>query len=198
MEFDVAPGAKGIEVLHPPKEATGFLLKDLLGFATGARMSLWIDTKDLPSEQCMALTRQLRPVMDRLGSVLIELPPDLSTGDERLKECAADWRALGVSVSYYVPTDQAIRCATELVQHASREQAATCRALAKRVAEVRDTGWITDLSLDAAGAAAIAAMPEAISLRVNLWGLSTERAARVDDRSYRFLLIDSSADPNGY
>lgn len=197
MEFDVAPGKAGIEVSHPPKMASGFRLDDLLNVAAGARMSIWIDTKDLPSEQCQGLTNQLRLVIEQLGTVLIELPPDLSSRDARLGQCAADWRAMGVAVSYYVPTDQAKACAgIGRVSLEDRSQA--CAGLRARITEVRSTGWITDLSLDVAGSGAVVPLPEAQGLRLNLWGLSPGQAAMVSQDVYRFLLIDSASDPNGY
>lgn len=197
MEFDVAPGRDGIEVFHPPKIASGLRLSDLLNIAAGAKASVWIDTKDLPSEQCQRLTDQLGPIIERLGTVLIELPPDLSSKDARLDRCAADWRAMGAAVSYYVPTDRAKACAgTGHVGPLEQEQA--CAALRARITEVRSTGWITDLSLDVSGSSAVTPLPEAQGLRLNMWGLSPAQASKIGQGVYRFLLIDSASDPNGY
>jgi len=197
MEFDVAPGRADIEVFHLPKTASGLRLTDMLEVAPRANMSIWIDTKDLPTERCQELTDKLKPVFRMLGEVLIELPPNLSVRDGRLSRCVSDWRELGAAVAYYVPTATAKACAG-LGGEERADRLMMCEGLRAKIAEVRRSGWITDLSLDAAGFSAVTSLPDAQTLRLNLWGLSLAQAKKVNGGTYLFLLIDSEADPNGY
>ena len=126
-------------VYHPPETNNyGLTLDLLLTHETLPSGRLWLDVKDMSERNWQAFLSQLltRIPADRRRDIIVETP----WSDPGVERAAAAFRQRGFSFSYYLPTNEAIRCGAI--------RSSPCEALRAQVARTVALGF-SHLSFDA-------------------------------------------------
>ena len=144
VEIDVVvnpPTGGPIAVYHPPAENDrGLTLTDLVNAEGLPRGNLWLDVKDLSSSNWLYLLDEL----DALIPVARRQDLIIETGwsEPSVQYAAARFRDAGYWFSYYLPTEDAIRCGDR--------SDAFCETFRRRVLDTLGTGF-SHLSFDFRG-----------------------------------------------
>lgn len=171
LEFDVTALPNGdLKVFHPPATDVGLGLAEALQIASKAGASLWIDAKSLVTAQaCLRHEEALAAVVD-VRSILLELPsPAHTVTDPEFVSCIRRLVARGISVSHYVPTEPAMKCAKALKRGGTRKSVESCSVLDRDLASAMASGMFTDISFDYRGLAALEGVSWFENTRKNTW-----------------------------
>ncbi len=200
LEFDiVVDEAANLNVIHPPKEATGLDISDVMQIATNSEVAVWIDAKNIDEpENCAVLLRYLQAMSDRPSATLVEFPPKTQESDPGLLACASKLKQLGLFTSYYVPTKLAIECADELQDSKDWSRIKSCASLQEKLLGIADSGVFTDLSFSNKAISAMTALPAGALLKWNTWGVDISNLSDLDTGRFRNVIVRTKGDPNGY
>ena len=200
LEFDIVVDKGGkLNVVHPPKQATGFDISDVMQIARNSEVAVWIDAKNIHEpKNCAVLLKYLSGLSSRPSATLVEFPPKTQESDQDLLECASKLKRLGLFTSYYVPTKLASECANELQESEDWRRIKACTSLQKKLLGVASSKVFTDFSFSNKVFSAMQALPAGALLKWNTWGVDIESLSDLDTGKFRYVIIRTKDDPNGY
>lgn len=194
LEFDLVVSKSKLNIYHPPEQATGFQLHHIFDIAEPRKTSLWIDAKNIYDEgACGVVADYLENNHKRVGQIFVEFPSSLNFNPIKIKNCTQRLRSFGARTSYYVPTDLLVPCA-----NSHDHEIEVCRQLKDNVQSVLNAGVFSDLSFDFTGYPAMRKIPRANALFWNTWAIKPTDFHKFPKKDFRFVIMDTSSDPNGY
>lgn len=194
LEFDLVVGKSNLNIYHPPEKATGFQLHHIFDIAEPRKTSLWIDAKNIYDEgACGVVADYLENNHKRVGQIFVEFPSRFNFNPIQIKSCTQRLRSFGARTSYYVPTDLVVPCA-----NSPDNEIDVCRQLKDNIQSALNAGVFSDLSFDFAGYPAMIKIPRANALGWNTWAIKPTNFHKFPKKDFRFVIMDTSSDPNGY
>lgn len=194
IEFDLVVNGEKLSIYHPPATATGFELEHIFAIASSRKNKLWIDSKNLNEPAaCQKLLKYLEKNRRRVGEILVEFPENSVHNINELNSCAMNLRKLEVRTSYYVPTHLLLPCAKDLVLNN-----ADCSSLNAILQQAIKSGIFTDLSFDFLGYSAMQKIKGADKLAWNTWAVNPLEFHKFPRHDFRYIIMDTSTDPNTY
>ncbi len=200
LEFDIVTDEGGkLNVVHPPKQATGFDIGEVMQIALNAKVAVWIDAKNIHEpKNCAVLLDYLTGLSSLPSATLVEFPAETNESGEDLLQCAANLKRLGVFTSYYVPTKLAVSCANELQENKNWSQSKSCSSLQAKLLAVANSREFTDFSFSIKALLAMKTLPAGALLKWNTWGIGIENLSDFETLGFRYVIINTKTDPNGY
>jgi hypothetical protein len=194
LEFDLVVDGDALNVYHPPAAATGFSIEHVFRIAQARKNKLWIDAKNLSDpSSCDKLASYLEVNHVRVGQLLVEFPWDSSRRLIDLQSCGKRLRSISARTSYYVPTHILVPCAESPIANAE-----ACKELDDHVQHAMASGIFSDLSFDFLGYPAMKRIPGADHFKWNTWAIKAKDFHRFPRKSFGFVIMDTTTDPNTY
>lgn len=194
IEFDLVVEGKDLNVYHPPAMSTGFSIEHIFSIAQARKNSLWIDSKNLDDPSaCNTLATYLEYNISRVGQVFVEFPDGAVSRIAELESCGRRLKGIGAQTSYYVPTHWLIPCTENSIKNAI-----ACKNLDDSVQTAMRSGVFTDLSFDFLGYPAIKRIKGTENFKWNTWAIKAQDFHRFPRKDFRFVIMDTSMDPNTY
>ncbi len=200
LEFDIVTDEGGkLNVVHPPKQATGFDIGEVMQIALNAKVAVWIDAKNIHEpKNCAVLLDYLTGLSSLPSATLVEFPSKTNESSEDLLQCVSKLKRLGVFTSYYVPTKLAVECANELQESNDWSQFESCSTLQTKLLAVANSKVFTDFSFSIKTLLAMKTLPAGALLKWNTWGIGIENLSDFETLGFRYVIINTKTDPNGY
>jgi glucan phosphoethanolaminetransferase (alkaline phosphatase superfamily) len=197
LEIDLfVDSNNNLSVNHPPQEDLGIRLNQIFEIAIENKLALWIDGKNLETKNnCAQLNNYFQDQKKIPKSILIELASKSHVNSNEIKSCVDDFKEMGFSVSYYVPTDIAIKCSKALSNGIDFEEIISCNDLYIDLELALSSGLFTDLSFDYEGIDAIESIEFAKSFHWNTWHVNVDNLHKIQPGRFNMLII-SNDDPN--
>lgn len=194
LEFDLMVDGDALNVYHPPATSTGLQIDHIFSIAQARKNSLWIDSKNLDDPAaCNKLASYLELNHSRVGQIFVEFPAGASSRLGELQTCGHRLKSFGARSSYYVPTHLLVPCAENPGTNAS-----ACKELDEHVQNAMASGIFTDLSFDFLGYPAMKRIQGADKFKWNTWGIKSQQFHRFPREDFKFVILDTSTDPNSY
>ncbi len=194
IEFDLVVEGDKLSIYHPPTFATGFELEQMFEIASHRKNKLWIDSKNLnESATCQTLQKYLGQNRSRVGEIFVEFPAESVTRVIELRTCALGMKEMGVRTSYYVPTYWLVPCAQDPIKNK-----AACKSLHADLKTAMQSDMFTDLSFDFLGYPAMQTVEGAKKFSWNTWTVKTQDFHKFPRQDFRYIIMDTSTDPNTY
>lgn len=194
LEFDLVVDGDALNVYHPPAAVTGFSIEHVFRIAQARKNRLWIDSKNLDDPvACDKLASYLEVNHGRVGQLLVEFPWESSRRLIELQSCGKRLKSIRARTSYYVPTHFLVPCAESPISNAE-----ACKALDAHVQKAMASGIFSDLSFDFLGYPAMKRIPGAENLKWNTWTIKAIDFHRFPRKSFGFIIMDTTTDPNTY
>lgn len=194
IEFDLVVEGDSLNVHHPPAAETGFNIEHIFQIAQARHNSLWIDAKNIDDPaSCDKLASYLEKEHHRVGTILVEFPPNSKDRLSELRSCAQRLHEIGAKTSYYVPTELAEICSKK-----TNPDNAACASLFKELDAAISSGIFTDLSFDFAYYLAIKKFQPAKALHWNTWAIQPKNFHKIPSGDFDFIIMETSSDPNTY
>ena len=128
-----------------------------------------------------------------MGEIFVEFPAESVAWVNELRSCALGMKEMGVRTSYYVPTHWLVPCAQDPVKNK-----AACASLHADVNTAMHSGIFTDLSFDFLGYPAMQKVEGAKKFSWNTWTVKAQDFRNFPRQDFRFIIMDTSTDPNTY
>jgi hypothetical protein len=194
IEFDLVVEGGKLSIYHPPTLATGFELEHMFQIASHRKNKLWIDSKNLNEPAaCQMLQRYLGHNRSRVGEIFVEFPATTVTRVSELRSCVLGMKEMGVRTSFYVPTHWLVPCAQDPIKNK-----AACNSLHADLNTAMQSGMFTDLSFDFSGYPAMQKVAGAKNFSWNTWTVKPQDFHKFPRHDFRYIIIDTSTDPNTY
>jgi glucan phosphoethanolaminetransferase (alkaline phosphatase superfamily) len=194
IEFDMVVEGDKLSIYHPPTLATGFEVEHMFQIASHRKNKLWIDSKNLNEPAaCHTLQKYLGQNRSRVGEIFVEFPDESVTRVNDLRSCALGMKEMGVRTSYYVPTHWLVPCAQDPIKNK-----AACRSLHSDLNTAMQSGMFTDLSFDFLGYPAMQKVEGAKKFSWNTWTVKPQDFHKFPRQDFRYIIMDTSKDPNTY
>ena len=198
VELDILINDKNIDVTHPPHPSTGLSLSKVIDIVSRSKKSkMWIDGKniDIP-KNCDVLSSKLKEINSSSIDILVEFPSSTinNLSSKQLQLCISRLRKSNIAVSYYIPTNDGIQCASSINNLSNNPN---CAKLSRIIKEVNATELFTDISFDYGVFQAIEKMNIANNFKWNTWNISSKDILNLPYKKFRFV-IPENKDPNNY
>lgn len=194
IEFDLVVEGDKLSIYHPPTVATGFEVEHMFEIASHRKNKLWIDSKNLNEPAaCQTLQKYLSENRSRVGEIFVEFPAASVTRVNELRSCALGMKEMGVRTSYYVPTHWLVQCAQDPIKNK-----AACASLHFELNTAMQSGMFTDLSFDFLGYPAMQKVEGAKKFSWNTWTVKPQDFHKFPRQDFRYIIMDTSTDPNSY
>jgi glucan phosphoethanolaminetransferase (alkaline phosphatase superfamily) len=194
IEFDLVVEGDKLSIYHPPTLATGFEVEHMFQIASHRKNKLWIDSKNLNEPAaCQTLQKYLGQNRSRVGEIFVEFPAESVTRMNELRSCALGMKAMGVRTSYYVPTHWLVPCAQDPIKNKP-----ACTSLLADLNIAMQSSVFTDLSFDFLGYPAMQRVEEAKKFSWNTWTVKPQDFHKFQRQDFRYIIMDTSTDPNTY
>ena len=166
--------AQRVYVFHPPKANNYLTLKDLISHQSASWSKLWLDTKNLDKSNAdfyLQYLNQLFASANRSG-ILIETSLG-AYDDTQLRGRLAAFRNSGYGLSYYLPTQDGIRC--------SQSPAAPgCAEFTDHVAAIISSLPYNSLSFDVRAKHCAKAIQGRRNIQLNTWDANLKQVGEID------------------
>ncbi len=174
IDVVVTPKENEIYVFHPPKSSTGLTLGMVLTHLPESESGMWVDVKNASRDNLEFLGKYLNRYIpaEKRAHFLIEI----SGGDiekHLVSEEVRFLRTSGFSVSYYLPTDEGIRCAAALSSGSAVE-------FRHRVEQMLISAPYNSLSFDRRAVGCASAIHRDKQVHWNTWDLSVRTPSDLD------------------
>jgi glucan phosphoethanolaminetransferase (alkaline phosphatase superfamily) len=176
IELDLVldTSAQQVYVFHPPKANNYLTLKDLISHQSASRSKLWLDTKNLDKSNAdfyLQYLNQLFAPANRSG-ILIET--SLGTYDDTLlRSVLATFRNSGYGLSYYLPTEDGIRCSQSPAAHG-------CAEFTDHVVAIISSLPYNSLSFDVRAKRCAKAIQSQRNIQLNTWDADLRQVDKID------------------
>jgi len=176
LEIDLVlnADAQQVYVFHPPKANNYLTLRDLVSSETRKWSKLWLDTKNLNKSNAGFYLQYLNELFTPVQRPGILIETSLNTTDDvLLRGMLADFRNSGYGLSYYLPTDDGIRCS-------QTPQAGGCAAFVDRVVATISNLPYSSLSFDIRAQILAQSVRRRHNIQLNTWDTRVEQRGDLD------------------
>src|SRR5579859_6532848 len=176
IEIDLVldTSAQQVYVFHPPKANNYLTLKDLISHQSASWSKLWLDTKNLDKSNAefylQYLNQEFAPA--KRPGILIETSLG-AYDDAQLRSLLANFRNSGYGLSYYLPTEDGIRC--------SQSPAGPgCAEFTDHVVAIISSLPYNSLSFDVRAKRCAKAIQSRRNIQLNTWDANLKQAGEID------------------
>jgi glucan phosphoethanolaminetransferase (alkaline phosphatase superfamily) len=176
LEIDLVldAAAQQVYVFHPPKANNGLTLRDLVSYAPGSWSKLWLDTKNLNKSNAGFYLQYLNELFTPAQRAGILIETSLNTSDDSvLRGMLAEFRNSGYGLSYYLPTDDGIRCS-------QTPEAAGCAAFVDQVLATISNLPYSSLSFDIRAQILAQSVKRQHKIQLNTWDTNVKQRSDLD------------------
>jgi heptose-I-phosphate ethanolaminephosphotransferase len=174
VDLVIEPQMKEVYVFHPPKNSNGLPLGALLALQPERSSGIWLDVKNAqgPTLEFLLeyLNRWFPPKKRR--SVLVEV--SLSEAEsEGLMDILSRIRQNGYGLSYYLPTDEGIKCSID-------PETPDCARFKQSVEGILRRVPFSSLSFDIRAKRFAVSIDKPAGVEMNTWDLNAKMASDID------------------
>ena len=194
IELDIIVKKNKILISHDLSDDTDLNLS-IIDLVLSPKNKLWIDGKNINKfDNCNLILSFFKNRSLLSQNTLIEFPSDTKANTD-LNNCISSLKSLGVSISFYVPTKEGIKCKKtlkELKNYLSSEQ---CIKFFNLIYKAVETKYYSHLSFDYEIYEIISKIDIAKTFKLNTWNINFEEIDKLNLNDFH-LIIPKNEDPN--